>query len=127
MMGYVVSNSGVQFFNLFSENDVFTAELGISLLEKFELTFKQTCVFFKLNLSTLVVIDNMVFEYANFILHVGRYVRIVEVKLLRQKDVTRFEVSLNLLVESDLWFFICLLKSSSCCDYCLSCRVVIIN
>jgi len=39
MMGYVVSDSGVQFFNLFSENDVFTAELGISLLEKFELTF----------------------------------------------------------------------------------------
>ena len=81
MMGYVVSDSGVQFLNLFRKNDVLTAELCISLLEKFELTFEQARVFFKLDLSSLIVIDNMVFEYANSVLHIGRYVRIVEVEL----------------------------------------------
>ena len=90
MMSYVMSDSRVQFLNFLSKNDVLTAELGISLLEKFELTFEQTSVFFELNLPSLIVIDNMVFEYANFIFHIGCDMRIVEVELFRQKDVTRF-------------------------------------
>ena len=89
-MSYVMSDSRVQFLNFLTKNDVFTTELGISLLEKFELTFEQTRVFFKLNLSSLIVIDNMVFEYADFIFYIGCYMRIVEVELFCQKDVARF-------------------------------------